>query len=69
MIKVNNDALLGLNIDSLIKSNQISTKLEREKASAQSKSALIDEQLKIIRLANEEKNEKGQLTQKILNKS
>ena len=64
MIKVNNDALLGLNIDSLIKSNQISTKLEREKKVAQSKSALIDEQLKIIRLANEEKNEKGQLTTK-----
>jgi len=64
MIRVNNDALLGLNIDSLIKSNQISTKLEREKKVAQSKSALINEQLNIIKLANAEKNEKGELTTK-----
>ena len=64
MITLNDQAMLGLIIDSLIKSNQISTKLEREKASAQTKSSLINEQLKIIQLAQAKKAEQGQLTAK-----
>jgi len=64
MIAVNDQSMLGLNIDSLITSNQASTALEREKKRASTKSALIEEQLKIIQLAQAKKAEKGELTQK-----
>ena len=64
MIAVNDQSMLGLSIDSLITSNQASIALEREKKRAQTKSALINEQLKIIQLAQAKKAEQGQLTAK-----